>query len=105
MTALQGPIEPGDEVADRIGFLKSLFEGYLFMDGQQVYISVIRSLHPRQGHLQSFVNALLQSGFTVKIPTPFLGMKFFLLKNGFKKTVEFDERFDADIEVWVKESE
>lgn len=98
---LDGPIIPGDEFADLIGFKLELFHGYLFANADTVCVSAVISLEPRQGNFENFVNNLLNHGYTVLIPGPLPMMENFVKKHNFRKTFE-DSREFGPVEVWKK---
>ncbi len=96
-----GPIDAGSDEANKIGFTSDLFEGYIYMNCNEVIISLVESIQPRRGNLSRFVSDLIKAGFTVKIPTPLPKMLQFVKKHGFKKTDVIDPTMGR-VEVWTK---
>lgn len=85
-----------------LGFTSEKFEGWLWKKADSIYISFIESKQPGRGHFSQLLKAILDSGHSVKVPTPFAKMQQILVKKGFTKTIEQDEEMGA-VEVWVLE--
>lgn len=94
-----GQILPSED--SPFGFTSNQYEGWMWRDGDAVYISFIRCLNPMQGHFRTLVANILAEGLVVKVPTPLGGMKDILDHMGFRRTIEKDEMFGS-VEVWVK---
>ena len=89
-------IDLDTEFAKEIGFTSDKFQGYLWRVEGSIYISVIRSLKPRQGNLTALFNAIQERGYQLKVPEPLSLMEYICRKKGFTRTVE-----RADIVVFV----
>ena len=85
-----GIIDLDTEFAKEIGFTSDKFQGYLWRVERSIYISVIRSLKPRQGNLTALFNAIRERGYQLKVPGPFPLMEYICRKKGFTRTVERD---------------
>lgn len=92
----------GHSLATELGFTKDKFEGWLWLDGGELYVSSIKSLRPNEGNLTALLSRMLSAGFLVKIPTPFPAMHRILVNNGFKRTWEYEPLAREMCEVWVK---
>lgn len=100
-----GFIFPGaTEFARSLGLTKERFKKgtYLFKKDNEIYISFVYSLKEGQGHFRELIENCLKKGYIVKIPTPLGRMVDIVTKNGFKRTIEYHEKTDEDVEVWVK---
>jgi len=84
-------IQPSDEKAKEIGFTPDLFDGYLWDNGNEIYMSLIVSLKPGEGNCQRLVKALLEKWDVVKIPLPSDAMVHIAEKFGGKAIIEKDE--------------
>lgn len=78
----------GDPFAEEIGFTRDRFDGYLWRIGQAVYISLVVSKQPGQGHLSALFEALWEKGYTVRVPTPLPRMEAILRAEGFEEKRE-----------------
>jgi len=99
----RGPILPGHPEAESLGFHSGLFDGYLFIDPDYVYVSAITSLKPGEGNLSALFNTILNAGLGIKVPTPLGRMEEILKHKGFSKTVVFWEEMEENIDLWVLE--
>jgi len=97
-----GIIKLDSELGRELGFTSDKFEGWLWKNGNDIWISFIESKHKGRGDLSRLFETILEKGYTIKVPTPVDKMKLILIKKGFKKTTEFDERTGKLVEVWVK---
>jgi len=100
-----GIIEIGSDFANKIGFTKDLFDGYLWrLDNNTIVISLIHSLKPQQGNVSRFIDHLLESGFTVEVPSPFPGMQSILERKGFIKETRKDPQLlqIGEFVIWRK---
>lgn len=96
-------IMPDSEFANELGFVSELFEGYLFKDGDYIYISFIVSKEEAKGNLRRLFKNILDNGYGIKVPCPFPKMEFIVNKLGFKQTFEFENMTGEDVSVWIKE--
>jgi len=99
----EGRILPDSETGRVLGFTSDKFSGYLWKHGKYVYISFIISKQPSKGHFKQLVDRILELGYGVKIPTPLGIMESIVRKWGFRKTWEYVEEVDEEVEVWVKD--
>lgn len=81
--------------------LAEKFAGYLWKDGNYVYISFIISLEPGKGNLKKLFDSIMEQGYGIKIPTPFARMENICKKNNFKHIVEEDDKMGS-VDVWIK---
>ena len=96
-------IKLDNPLAMRFGFTSDLFDGWLWVKGDTVYISFIISLEAGKGHFRGLVNRILRAGFKVAVPTPIADMEYIVKKWGFTRTFEhFDSK--EPCEVWVSQS-
>jgi hypothetical protein len=96
-------IEPGSPRGERWGFTPNRFEGYLAIaaeDPRYVYISVIESLQPGQGHLSALFAAIQADGLGIKVPTPMKHMRAIIGRKGFRRTTE-KSLVMGTVAVWV----
>ena len=96
-----GEVGLGHPIADGLGFTSDRFFGYLWIVGEDLYVSFVEARHEGQGHFRAFVESALAQGYTVKVPTPLGRMEAILTKWGFRQTVEPSEV--GPCEVWVKQ--
>ncbi len=97
-----GQLVPDSPEAIMLGYSSSMFEGHLWRVGGAIYIWKIRSKEPGKGHLSALVQKILDSGYTVKVPTPVGRMAEIVRHMGFTRTVEYDPELQP-YEVWIKE--
>jgi hypothetical protein len=95
-----GIIEPAPD--SEFGYTADLYDGYLWKMGNSICICFIISKFPNQGNFKKLVENILDQGFIVKITTPLGRMKDIVIKNGYKKTMEFASEFDEYVDVWIK---
>ena len=98
----QGYIALDSEKAIAFGFTSDKFHGYLWELDGSIYISLIISLKPRQGHLSALFDAIWRAGYAVKVPTPSARMVAILTQKGFSQTWELCGDMEDVVEVWVK---
>ena len=97
-------IGAGTPYGDYLGFTADKFQGYLWDDGHQIYISAVRSIREGQGNLrQLFERINIELGRQVSIPNPFPVMEEIARKWGFERTVQAADMggFREEIDVWV----
>lgn len=98
----QGIIEIGSDLANELGFTADKFAGYLWLDGDRVYISFIVSLNQNMGNLSALFNRIEEMGYRVAVPTPLGKMELILRRKGFVRHYEPDEYMGEASEVWEK---
>lgn len=91
-----------DPFADEVGFTRDRFDGYLWRIGQVVYISLVVSKQPGEGHLSALFEALSSRGYTVRVPTPLAKMEAILRGKGFEEKREWWEEIEDYGTVWEK---
>lgn len=99
-----GIILPGATTfARKLGLTRDKFtmKTYLWKTGDVVYISFVETTHPGCGHFRALVENLLQSGYTVKVPTPLGRMEQIVKGNNYLPTTEVSPKM-GQVEVWVK---
>jgi len=104
-TLPEGQIRLGSDAANALGFTKDKFTGYLWHDGNAIYISLIESLDQGKGHLKALFDRIFELGYAVKVPTPLPLMEAILKHEGFVHTMEFDPLVGDNCDVWCKASE
>lgn len=80
------PIDLDTPEACEIGFTSDKFEGYLWQDGKYIIISSIKSLQPRQGHLNALFANIQGKGWGIKVTNPLPVMEAICKKKGFTLT-------------------
>ncbi|MEM5789484.1 MAG: hypothetical protein AAGU11_19395 [Syntrophobacteraceae bacterium] len=95
-------IVPDSPEAMRLGYCSAKFEGYIRHVNRTIYIWQIHSKDPGKGHLSALVQKMLDSGYTVKIPTPIGRMAEIVKQKGFVRTIEYDPELEP-YGVWIKE--
>ena len=95
-----GEIHIGDPLATELGFTADRFDGYLWLAGNDLYVSLVDAKVQGQGYFRAFVEKALAKGLTVKVPTPLRRMELIVQRWGFEHTVE--ESAVGACEVWVK---
>jgi hypothetical protein len=98
-----GSVSLDTENAKPFGFTSDKFlqPSYLWIKGDAVWVSLILSREPGKGHVARLFDAILGTGYTVKVPTPSGMMRGILKAKNFTKTEE--ETDLGPCEVWVKE--
>lgn len=81
-------IEPDSPLAEKIGFTSNLFEGYLWIINNDLYISFIVSKNPKKGNFSRLLETIEKQGYTIKVPIPLGKMKSILEKKRFNPTYE-----------------
>jgi len=102
-----GIIELDSPFARQLGFTGDKFDGYLWKEGNYIYISAVISKKPKKGNLKRLFRRIQELGYGIKVPTPLGVMRVIVKKYGFKRTVEFfriANRIEEPVEVWVKEA-
>ena len=102
-----GIIKLDSEKGIQLGLTSDKFHKgtYLWKRGDRIYISFIMS-NPKEegkGNVSKLFNRIEELGYKVAVPTPMGKMQLILIKKGFKPTKEWDETFESNVEVWVKE--
>lgn len=95
-------IELGDPLANDFGFTSELFEGYLWIKDNMITISLILSRYPSQGNFKTLVNTILNSGYSVRVPTPSAQMRAILKRWDFKPLDVYEMAVSEWVEYWVK---
>lgn len=98
---MKGKIDPDSPQGQRLGFTSDKFAGYLWGDGDRIWISAIMSLQPEQGNFSRLLQAIEALGYSIAVADPLPKMLYILQRKGFKPTVELIEGF-GEIPVWVK---
>lgn len=88
--------------ARSIGFTSDLFKGWLWKVGDQIYISMIESLHEGKGNMSRLFASIEAAGYRVTVPTPLAKMRKILLHMGFRQYVEFSDELKCEVDVWRK---
>jgi len=96
-----GKIELDTSEGKEFGFISSLFDGWLWKDGNKIIISMIISKHDGQGNFQKLLKSIWDKGYKVQIPTPLGTMGYILKKYGFKRTIK-DDSIMGPVEIWEK---
>lgn len=86
----------------KLGFTSDKFQGYLYRINKIIYISFIISLNPNKGNLNKLFNEIENHGYQIRVPSPFPNMKSILIRKGFVKSYEYEEKLNETIEVWSK---
>lgn len=89
-TAAINPVLPGSRFGKSIGFTSELFDGYLWVNEDEIYVSLVTSLKPGEGNFRRLLETLLATGKTIKVPTPPDKMRSILKRYRFVETVERD---------------
>ena len=99
----EGIIELDSSAAEVFGFTSDHFApgSYLFYKNKAIYVSFIES--KKRGNFRTLVRAILEHGFTIKVPTAMGRMKRIVTRAGYRKTFEY--MGDCFIEVWVLDKE
>lgn len=98
-----GIINLDSKNGNKLGFTSDNFDGYLWKQGDDIWISVIISKNSGKGNLSRLFKAILHKGYNIKVPTPFSKMEAILRNHGFEFTKEVDAKF-GEVEVWVKKA-
>lgn len=87
------PVLPGSKFGKTLGFSAQLFDGYLWVNRDDIYISVIKSLEPGKGNFRNLLDNLLATGKIIKVPTPSDKMREILADYNFIETTVRDPLF------------
>ncbi len=79
-----GIILPGTKNADRLGFGENVFDGYIWKDQNEIWISDITSKIPKEGNFSKFTKYLNDLGYKIIVPTPIQSMPEVLKHLGFE---------------------
>lgn len=82
-----GIILPGTKNAKRLCFDEKAFDGYLWKEGSEIWITDITSKIPGQGNFKKLVDYLNDLGYTVLVPTPINEMPVILEHLGFDRSM------------------
>ena len=65
-------VNPGDDLAEQLGFTYLLFDGKLdiHMKDREIYLYYIRSLHPKEGHVRQLIERWVTDGWDVRVVMP-----------------------------------
>lgn len=94
-------IKPGSNVGEQLGFTPSLFDGWLWKDGDRIMVSMIVSKREGQGNLSRLFESIEAHGLHVAVPSPLGHMEEILRHKDFVPHVEHDEAF-GNVEVWMR---
>jgi hypothetical protein len=95
-----GIIELDTDRAKPFQFTSDRFEAgsYLWKLGDSIIVSFIAS--QTRGNFRQLVQAILDSGHTVEIPTPLDRMSEIVKKNGYEQDFKYCDQTGEDYEVW-----
>lgn len=82
---LDGCIEPGSKDGNRLNFNPVAFSGYLWKDGNDLWVPLIESLYPGRGNLSKLFKHLNKQGYRIIVPTAFDSMAIILKHLGFSQ--------------------
>ncbi len=88
--------------AMELGFSSARFSGSLRRKNGIIYIWQISSKEPGKGYLSNLLKEMLNSGYTVQVPTPIGKMPEILAHKGFTRIFAYNPELEP-YEVWVKE--
>lgn len=81
---------------------KYLIFSYLWKSKDYIIISMIDTKEHDKGYFSKLLKNIWKAGYKIKVPMPFVKMKFILNKKGFIKHIEYNEIYEENIEVWIK---
>lgn len=81
----EGIVLPDQPFATSLGFTSDKFDGYLWKDGNDIWVPVITSKNPSHGNLTRLFLAIQSAGYHIYVPTPFGKMRAILAHLGFFK--------------------
>jgi hypothetical protein len=87
--------------AVKLGFSSARFSGCLMCKDRSICVWRIYSKEPGKGYLSSMFKKMLDSGYTLQVPTPVGRMAEIVLHMGFTRTMAYDPQLEP-YEVWVK---
>lgn len=98
-------VNPGDDLAEKLGFTYLLFDGKLdvHVKDREIYLYYIRSLHPKMGHVRQLLEHWISEGWDVRVVMPNYIMQPLLESMGFISGMEKLPRMypkDGRKEVW-----
>lgn len=98
-------VNPGDDLAEQIGFTYLLFDGKLdvHMQDREIYLYYIRSLRPKEGNVRQLLERWIHDGWDIRVVMPNYIMQPLLEKLGFVEGSEKLPRMypkDGRKEVW-----
>jgi hypothetical protein len=93
--------KPGDPRVNKYGWKLSQFSGFLSLDGNTIWISVVESRRPGCGHFSKMIRKLHAAGFTIKVPRPTDHMNAICEHLGFVRTEEIGDIAGTSIAVWI----
>jgi len=98
----EGIIELDSREGKELGFTSDKFNGYLWVKDDDIYVTVITSLHPNRGNFRKLLDTIERRGYNIKVPTPSNRMTKILRIRGFTKQPEYNEQFEEMVEVWCR---
>ncbi len=85
----QGIVRPSNsEFCKTIGFTPDKFDGYLWIENKELWITSIQSLNRGKGNMRFLFSKAEELGFTIVVPTPFPHMTSILKRLGFIRSYE-----------------
>lgn len=81
---VRGMIRLDGAFAELIGFTSDLFDGYMWLEGGEVTVSLIFSLDPGKGHLRGLFGRIRAGGMGIFVPTPSARMSSICERYGFQ---------------------
>lgn len=100
-------VQPGDDLAEELGFTYTLFAGNLdvHLQDYEIYLYYIRSLHPHEGNVRRLLEQWIHDGWDVRVVMPNIIMQELLTKLGFIQGSELLPRMypnEGRKEVWYR---
>jgi hypothetical protein len=102
-TKIDRIIKPDTEFAQKIGFIKDKFSGWLWEDGKYMWISFIESKQEHQGNLRQLFDKIEELGYIIIVPTPFDRMEMICRKRGMVKRLTKIQNETVEIMVKIEE--
>jgi len=100
--------QPGEGVAAEIGFMKETFDGYITVDSKvprshhpDLIFSMVISKEKHKGNFKKCVEAALEKGYKVVIPTPLGAMEVLVRLWKFKKRLVREPEMGV-VEIWER---
>lgn len=63
-------IQPGSKFGKQFGFTSNKFGGYLWIDDNVIYLSLIISKQQNQGHTKQLIQTIIDHGYSIICPSP-----------------------------------
>jgi len=100
-------VQPGDDLAEELGFTYTKFSGKIdvHLQDYEIYLYYIRSLEPRQGNVRQLLEQWIHDGWDVRVVMPNYIMQELLTSLGFVRGSELLPRMypnEGRKEVWHK---